>query len=132
MGAWMDYTYMQKPKPTNATGVQVMLTALDPNGNIENIGNVTSDSMGSYSIAWAPPVAGTYTITAVFSGSNSYFDSNTETHIEVSTAVPTTTPEPTAPAPMTDTYIAYSAVGIIVTIIVVAIVLALLILRKRP
>jgi outer membrane protein assembly factor BamB len=131
MGSWMDYTYMQKPKPTNATGVPVTLTALDPNGNIDFIGNVTSDAMGSYSMAWTPPVPGAYTITATFGGTNSYFDSNTETHIEVSAAAPTATPSPAAQAPMTDTYIAYSAVGIIVTIIVVAIVLALLILKKR-
>jgi hypothetical protein len=33
MAAWMEYLYMQRPMPTDAKGVQVVLTAIDPNGN---------------------------------------------------------------------------------------------------
>ena len=28
-GAWMEYVYMQKPKPTNVTGVPVSLDVVD-------------------------------------------------------------------------------------------------------
>lgn len=30
MSAWMEYVYMQKPKPANATGVAVSIDAIDP------------------------------------------------------------------------------------------------------
>ena len=33
MDAWMEYMFHQRPKPTNAIGVDVSLTAIDPNGN---------------------------------------------------------------------------------------------------
>ena len=83
MEQWMEYLYMQKPEPTNATGVPVTLTALDPNGNTQNIGTVTSDVTGSYAISWTPPIPGLYKITATFSGTNSYFSSSGETHLAV-------------------------------------------------
>ena len=97
---------MQKPMPTNATGVPVTLTAFDPNGNTENIGTVTSDITGNYAISWMPPVPGLYTITATFAGSNSYYSSSSETHITVSKAVaaqPQQTPTQTATSPPTAT-----------------------------
>ncbi len=82
MDQWMEYLYQQQAMPTNATGVPVTLTALDPNGNTQNIGTVTSDTTGGYAIAWTPPVPGVYRITATFAGSNSYFRSSSETHID--------------------------------------------------
>jgi hypothetical protein len=103
IGAWMEYVYMQKPKPTNAIGVPVTLTALDPNGNTENIGTATSDDMGNFAIAWTPPVPGVYKIKATFAGSNSYFTSSAETAIDVSTApaaqAPIATPASSATSP---------------------------------
>ena len=72
MDQWMSYLYQQQPEPMNATGVPVTLTALDPNGNIENLGTTTSNINGNYAIDWTPPVPGLYTITATFSGTNSY------------------------------------------------------------
>ncbi len=104
MSQWMEYLYMQQPKPMNATGVPVTLTAFDPNGNTENIGTVTSDMKGNYAIAWTPPVPGVYKITATFAGSDSYFGSDAETAISVAKApaaqVPAATPAPTAtPSP---------------------------------
>ncbi len=104
MSQWMEYLYMQQPKPMNATGVPVTLTALDPNGNTQNIGTVTSDVKGHYAIAWTPPVPGVYTITATFAGSNSYFRSSSETHMIVSKAAaaqPVQTPTQTATSPPT-------------------------------
>ena len=46
MGPWMEYLYENQAKPTNATGVPVELTAIDPNGNYIQIGSVTSDLTG--------------------------------------------------------------------------------------
>ena len=37
MTSWMEYQYMQQPKPENVFGVKVTLTAVDPNGNTQNI-----------------------------------------------------------------------------------------------
>jgi len=111
MNAWMNYLYEQQIKPTNATGVKVHLTALDSNGNTEEIGVVTSDMSGLYSTSWTPPIDGKYIITASFDGSNSYYASSAETAMLVSTAAaspaaasPTVTAAPTAtPAVLTPT-----------------------------
>jgi outer membrane protein assembly factor BamB len=83
MSAWMEYLYMQQSEPTNATGVPVILTAIDPNGNTQNIGTVTSDILGNFAIAWTPPVPGLYTVIANFVGTNSYYGSIAETHFVV-------------------------------------------------
>ena len=141
MSPWMEYLYEQQPKPTNATGVPVTLTAIDPNGNMQNIGTVTSNILGNYAIAWTPPVPGVYTITATFSGSNSYFSSQAGTAIDVSKApvaqasvatpapaatpppTVTTTPSPTASPQVTATPApAPSSAGVPTTYIVIAVV----------
>jgi hypothetical protein len=67
MTEWMQYQYMQQPKPTDATGVTVSLTALDPNGNIIELGITQSDSLGNFALSWqAPAVQGLYRVIAVF------------------------------------------------------------------
>ncbi len=86
MSDWMAYLYSQQPKPNNATGVPVKLTAIDPNGNWQNIGTTMSDDHGVYSITWVPPVPGTYRVTATFEGTNSYYASDAETSFLVTTA----------------------------------------------
>ena len=48
MSAWMEYVYMQKPKPTNAIGVLVTIDVIDSNGNYRNIGNAVTDASGFY------------------------------------------------------------------------------------
>jgi hypothetical protein len=152
MSDWMAYLYHQQPKPTNATGVPVKLTAIDPNNNWQNIGTVTSDAKGNYAIAWTPPVPGMYTVTATFAGSNSYYASEAGTSFIISTSpsakpvvteAPTQTIAPTLPpvqtasptstsaqnptsAAPTTTYI---AIGAVVIIIVAA--AAALVLRRR-
>ncbi len=107
MEQWMEYLYKQQAMPTNATGVPVTLTALDPNNNTENIGTVTSDPTGLFSAMWTPPVPGKYTIIASFGGSNSYGASYAETVLGVAKApaaqVPITTPAPAATLPPTVT-----------------------------
>ncbi len=146
--AWMEYLYEQKQIPADAKGVQVKLTAIDSNGNTQDIANVTSDKSGLFSTMWQPPIEGKYTIIATFEGSNSYGSSYAETAIGVTaassapsatpTAAPTVTPTaaptaaPTAspsPAPgpsefpYAAVYISAAAVAIIIAIAAVAVFL---------
>ncbi|MFB3889513.1 MAG: PQQ-binding-like beta-propeller repeat protein [Candidatus Bathyarchaeia archaeon] len=98
MAAWMEYLHMQKPIPGDAKGVPVVLTAIDPNGNTQNIGTVTSDMSGMFKKMWTPPVPGEYTIIASFEGTNSYGPSFAETALGVSAApAPSATPPPSPP-----------------------------------
>ncbi len=78
--AFMEYVYMQNPKPTSTTGVPVSITLLDPNGNIINEPTVTSDADGHYSLDFktSSGVPGMYTALATFQGSNSYWPSHAE------------------------------------------------------
>ena len=101
MTAWMEYLYMQKPRPNDATGVKVHLTAIDPNNNFQDIGTATSNALGNYAIEWTPPVPGLYTVTATFEGSGSYFRSQAGTSFSVSEAAApaVVTPAPTATQP---------------------------------
>ena len=152
MSAWMEYVYEQREIPATATGVKVLLTAIDSNGGVENIGTVTTDMGGMFKKMWTPQTAGEYTIVATFEGSDSYGGSFAETAVGVTTApaasvtaTPTqvpptqapTTPAPTvttSPSPVappekgTDTalYVGLSAVIIIAVIAAVA-----LLLRRR-
>ncbi len=152
MDEWMSYLYLQKPKPKDVTGVPVTISAIDPNGNTQEIGAVTSDSMGNFGIIWTPPVQGQYQIMATFDGTKSYYGSETSTYFGVGpaaatpqpTATPTATPEPTvAPTatptvspsvvpepqalPSTDLYVIAAAAAVVIVIVAVAAV----ILRKR-
>jgi hypothetical protein len=131
MSEWMQYLYMQFPKPTNATGVDVTLSVLDSNGNTYEIGTATSDSNGKFSYMWTPEVPGKYTVYATFAGSKAYWPSSAETAFGVMEAPePPAEPEPEPPS-MTDTYIFATGAAIIIAVALVGVVLAL-ILRKRP
>ena len=133
MSAWMAYLYMQQPMPTNATGVTVTLTAIDPNGNLITLGQATSDDIGKYAFPWtAPTVPGLYKVTATFSGTNSYYSSSAETNFIVTSGA-TTTVAPTAiPTSAADMYFIPAIAGLFILIIVGLVLLALLMLRKRP
>jgi len=133
MTAWMEYLHMQKPMPTDATGVKVTLDTIDPNGNFIHIGTTTSDMSGFYSYLWEPEIEGKYTIIATFEGSDSYYSSYAETAIGVTEApspAQPIQPEPTEPseAPFITTEVA-----IIVAVAVVAVigVVAYWALKKR-
>src|SRR3990170_6208720 len=104
MTGWMEYVYMQKPRPMDATGIEVTLNVLDANGNFREIGKTTSDSSGFYSFKWTPDVPGKYTLYASFAGSEGYWPSNAVTAFAVD-AAPPATEEPQAPPSMTDTYV---------------------------
>jgi outer membrane protein assembly factor BamB len=130
MTAYMQYVYMQMPKPTNTTGVEVVLSVLDPNNNYYEVGRTTSDASGMYRLSFTPEVPGEYTVFASFEGSSSYWPSQAETAINVENA-PAATPAPTpTPASIADMYFVPVSIGIIIAIIVVGLLLFLL-LRKR-
>ena len=131
MGPWMEYVYMQQAKPTDAKGVEVVLSVLDPNNNYYMVGNTTSDASGSFSYAFTPEVPGKYTVIASFAGSKSYWPSNAETAIFVDEA-PSSTLAPTpAPASMTDSYVLGIGAAAIIAIVAIGLVIILM-LRKRP
>ena len=130
MTEWMEYLYQQKPKPANATGVEVTVSVLDPNNNVYDVGTTTSDSDGFFKLTFEPLVPGEYTVIATFAGSESYWGSMAKTAINVEEA-PAVSPSPTPePASMADLYLVPSVIGIIVAIVVVGVVIILM-LRKR-
>jgi len=129
MSEWMEYVYMQKPKPTDVTGVEVILYVLDPNENYYEVGRATSDENGFFRCAFEPEVPGVYTVIAKFEGSESYWPSHAVTAINVEEAPVVTQPTP-SPAPMTDTYVLGIGAGAIVAIVVIGLVIILM-LRKR-
>ena len=89
MSEWMKYVYMQFANPGNATGVPVSLVAISSSGQVTDIGQVTSDSLGLYAINWKVPDAqDVYKIYANFGGTNSYFGSEAETALTVVAANP--------------------------------------------
>jgi len=130
MSAWMEYLYMQQPKPTNATGVKVTISVFDPNNNSYDVGTATSDDSGFFKLTFTPPVPGAYTIIATFSGSESYYSSSAETAINVEEAPAATAPPTPPPVSMADLYFLPATIGIIIAIAVVGAVLVLM-LRKR-
>lgn len=71
ISAWMEYVYMQKPRPTDVTGVPVTLSVVDSNGNYREIGTATSKD-GFFTFNWKPDITGQYSVYASFAGSESY------------------------------------------------------------
>jgi len=131
MSQWMAYLYNQFPKPTDATGVPVTLTAIDPNHNLITLGTTTSDSSGNYGFSWnTPQVPGTYQIIATFAGSNAYGGSSSTTYCTVNAPGATAAATPT-PANTVNTYFVPSVIAIII-LVIVGFATLFLALRKRP
>jgi hypothetical protein len=100
MTEWMEYLYMQRPCPEYAEGVTVHLTAVDPNGNYQDIGYAIADANGKFAKSWVPPVPGEYHITAEFEGSGAYGGSLDTTYFTVEeTPSPAATIEPELATP---------------------------------
>lgn len=128
--AWMEYVYMQQPKPTDAIGVDVSITVLDPNGNTPTVATATSDVNGLYSATFVPEVPGDYIVYATFCGSDSYWPSTAVTAITVE-ETPEATPAPSpTPAPPTDAYVLGLGGASLAAIVAIGIVIILM-LRKR-
>jgi outer membrane protein assembly factor BamB len=130
--AWMEYVYMQKPRPTDATGVPITLSVVDANGNYREIGTTTSDADGFFAFNWKPDIEGQYTVYASFGGSKAYWPSHAVTAFAVDPAGATPAPTAVPPQSMADAYFVPAVAGIIVTIIIGFAFLALLMLKKRP
>jgi hypothetical protein len=135
MTPWMEYVYYQNPKPTSASGVDVSIKIIDPNGNLNQVSTTHSDANGYYAFEVTPDMTaagpGMYTVLASFEGSNAYWSSQSESSFTIGAAA--ATPAPTAPPveSTADAYFVPAIAGLFVLIIVVAIVLALLMLRKK-
>ena len=118
--------------PTNATGVKVTLTAVDPDGNIVPVGTTTSVINDNYGITYTPQVPGQYQIIANFAGSKAYGPSSATTYLSIAENTATTNPAPTATPPLTaNMYLIPATIGIVVAIAIATIVIVLA-LRKRP
>jgi hypothetical protein len=136
MTTQMQYLHKQQPidglwQNETITGIPVALTAVTSNGNIIDIGTVTTNGYyGSFSKSWTPPEEGDYEIIASFLGDDSYGSSAAATAISVG-PLPVTS-EPTEPQIIPD-YSMTIIGGVIAIIIAVAIVglLIILALRKR-
>jgi hypothetical protein len=117
MSDWMLYVYKQFPFPMDATGVEVVISIVDPNNNYKEIGRTTSDASGMYKLSFTPEVEGEYTVITTFTGSKAYWGSQGQTALLVSKAPAPSgpiEPEPTE-APLITTEIA-----IIIAVVVVA------------
>ncbi|HLN46119.1 MAG TPA: PQQ-binding-like beta-propeller repeat protein [Candidatus Sulfotelmatobacter sp.] len=133
MSEWMDYLNMQNAtllnNPPKPDGVTVRLAAVGPNGDVINIGTVTSDSDGLYKKTWTAPTEGEYTVYATFDGSNSYYGSYGETALSVIKAsTETSTQQQTIPD-YTMTIIG-AAIAIIIAV-VIAVTINIMILKKH-
>ncbi len=129
MGEWMAHIHKGLAIPANVTGVPVSIDATDPNGNYVHLGDAVSDMSGTYGFEWAPTVAGQYTITATFMGSNSYGSSYAQTYSTVVDAPAESTAAPTTSAVTNPPYEMYT-VGTGIAVIVVVLI-AMLLLRKK-
>ncbi len=130
MSEWMTYVYNQFERPSDVMGVEVVISVLDPNNNMYEVGRTTSDSTGLYSLMFTPEVSGKYTVIASFEGSESYYGSNAQTACGVSDPAATPAPQTTE-----DTHLAICimyVVGFGVAIIVAIAIATVLIIKKRP
>ncbi len=132
--AFMEYVYMQQPRPSNTTGVPVSIDVIDSNGNYRNIGTATSDATGTFSFQWTPDIEGKYTVIATFPGSESYYSSYSEAAFAVDPVASSSTAasaDTMLGLATTNDLMMYMAAGVTAIIIAIAIV-GVLLLRKKP
>ncbi|NLB75981.1 MAG: PQQ-like beta-propeller repeat protein [Crenarchaeota archaeon] len=132
MSSWMLYAYKQFAKPTNATGVTIILSVVDSNGNYREIGSTTSDADGFFNYKWLPDIDGQYQLYASFTGSAAFYPCHAVTsfNVEPTTSTPIPTQELISTA--ADNYLLLGIIAIIIAIAIVGALLALLVTRKRP
>jgi hypothetical protein len=128
---WMEYVYMQQPRPNNATGVPIQLDVLDSNGNYRNIGTTTSDDSGMFTYTWQPDISGDYKVYARFEGSESYYAASAETSFHASEAATTPAPTTATLQSTVDLYFVPAVIAIII-VIVIGFAVTIVLLRKRP
>jgi hypothetical protein len=128
MALWMDYNYLQLPIDgiygnETVKGVQVTLIAENEKGDYVYIGETYTDTSGTFSCLWTPEEVGTYTVTAIFGGTNAYGASSDTTAIGV---VEATTSDGNS-QPNFGLYIAISTIVIVAIIVLIG----FLLLRKK-
>ncbi|MDT8782504.1 MAG: PQQ-binding-like beta-propeller repeat protein [Candidatus Bathyarchaeota archaeon] len=128
--AWMEYVYMQQPKPIDATGVDVSIAVIDANNNYRIIGTAVSDASGTYSLNWTPDIPGKYTVIATFDGNNAYYGSSAQTYFAVDEVEATPAPTETPPS-VADQYFIPAIAGIFVLIIIVLVLLVIMMFKKK-
>ena len=132
----MEYLHKQLPigglwGNQTITGVPVILTAMDENGNAITIGTVTTNGYyGTYSCEWTPPHEGAYAIIATFAGDQSYGSSGASTGIVIGQAAEST-PTPTTSTITMPPFELYT-IGAAVAVIIAVAIATLLILKKHP
>lgn len=126
---WMEYVYMNRPRP-QVTGVPVQLSVIDATGTETAIGTTASDSTGYFHFLYTSEKEGTYTLVARFNGSAAYYPSSAKTVFSIAAPVPAVVIPPPEPAPMTDTYLLLSAIGIIVALAVVGGIVVMVLKRN--
>ena len=129
--AWMQYVYMQKPRPTDATGVDVKLSVVDANGNYRDIGTATADADGFFSFNWMPDIEGKYTVYASFEGSESYWPSHAVTAFNVDAPNTTPTQPPAQEQSAADLYFIPAIAGLFVAIIVIGLLTIFMVNKRR-
>jgi hypothetical protein len=128
--AWMEYVYMQKPRPMDVTGVEVTLNVVDANGNYREIGKTTSNSDGFFTYNWKPDIPGEYLVYASFTGSESYWPSHAVTSFAVDAAPGASSAPTPIPQSAVEAYFIPAVAGIVASIFIVGAILALM-LRKK-
>ncbi|MCL2359437.1 PQQ-binding-like beta-propeller repeat protein [Candidatus Bathycorpusculum sp.] len=131
MNRWMEHVYMQLGEPKDASGVDVVISVLDPNGNLKDVATTTSDAKGFFKTTFVPEVPGEYTVIASFKGTDSYWPTQSQTSLFVETANPTTPPQEPTTESFTDMYILGIGAAILIAVIVIGI-LTLMAVKKRP
>lgn len=126
MKAWMEYVYMQQPRPEEARGVKVELYAARDGGASVKIGETSTDPLneGVFSYLWTPSEPGKYAITAIFQGTESYWRSYASTAIAVVSAPPEE-PQPATAEQAQATQSAIETLQTVTTILVVIVVICI-------
>ena len=129
MSEWMEYVYMQFPRPEDAVGVPVKIQIVDPAGTYAWIGTATSDAYGNYAYSFIPQMEGQYTVISTFDGSESFYGSTTTTYLQVGPAPSPSSPiTPETPeTPLITTEVAIVLVAALAAIVIIA----FLVLRRR-
>ena len=137
MKTQMDYLHMQLPidgiwHNVTMTGVPVLLSAIDSNGNPVEIGTATTSAYyGDYEMVWTPPQQGTYKIIASFAGDESYSSSGAATSITVGStqAQPSATTEPITQGVSANEF--YIGLAVVALIMIIGLAAAVLLLRRK-
>ena len=125
---------MQKPRPDDATGVQVKLTAVRSDGTELSIGTAVSDSYVVFKMIWEPTLTGEFSIVAEFEGTESYGSSSAATGLGVLNPYGTTG-EIVAEPVLGEATVAQSTIDLTIIsaalIVAVALIVTGIIIRKK-